>query len=70
MTNDVKTNWFGLAQAIGIAAIDFYSTSNADGSVNWSNPIFYVGLVVAVLVAVKAYFTNKPDAPPTKPPVA
>lgn len=63
MTNDTKVSWFGLLQAVGIAVIDFYSTANVDGSVNWANPIFYVGLVVAALVAVKAYFTNKPDAP-------
>jgi hypothetical protein len=63
MTNDSKVNWFGLAQAIGVAAIDFYTTANADGSIGWTNPVFYLGLGVAVLVAVKAWFTNKPDAP-------
>ena len=61
MTNDAKVNWLGLAQAIGVAIVDFYGTANADGSVGWSNPIFYVGMVIAVLVAVKAFFTNKPD---------
>ncbi len=68
MTNDVKVNWFGLAQAVGIAIVDFYSTANVDGSVNWASPIFWVGLAVAVLVAVKAYYTNKPDT--LKSPVA
>ena len=63
MSNDVKTNWLGLAQAIGIAAIDFYTTANADGSVNWKNPVFWIGMLVAVLVAVKAFYTNKPDEP-------
>jgi len=68
MTNDVRVNWLGVAQAVGIAIVDFYTTANADGSVNWTSPIFWVGLAVAALVAVKAYFTNKPDAP--TPPVA
>jgi len=67
MTNDVKVNWLGLAQAIGVAIADFYLTANADGSVNWANPVFWVGLAIAALIAVKAYFTNKPDVP--KPPV-
>jgi len=63
MNNDSKVNWLGLAQAVGIAVIDFYGTANADGTVGWSNPVFYIGMAVAVLVAVKAYFTNKPDEP-------
>ena len=63
MNTDKMTNWLGLAQAIGIAAVDFYATSNADGSFGWTNPIFWIGMVVAVLVAVKAYFTNKPSTP-------
>ena len=68
MTNDIKINWLGLAQGVGIAIVDFYTTANADGSLGWSNPMFYVGAAIAVLVAVKAYFTNKPD--PIPPPVA
>lgn len=64
MNHDSKINWLGLAQAVGVAIVDFYATANADGSIGWANPIFYVGAAIAVLVAVKAYFTNKPDAPP------
>ena len=63
MNTDKATNWLGFAQAIGIAIVDFYVTSNADGSVAWSNPIFWVGMAIAVLVAVKAWFTNKPSVP-------
>lgn len=63
MDNNTKINWLGLAQAVGVAIVDFYGTANADGSIGWSNPIFYVGAVIAVLVAVKAYFTNKPEEP-------
>lgn len=61
MNTDKATNWLGLAQAIGVAVVDFYATANADGSVGWTNPIFYVGMVIAILVAVKAWYTNKPS---------
>ena len=60
---DGLTTWLGLGQAVAIAAIDFY-TNSEDGTLNLSNPLFWVGLSVALLVAVKAYFTNK-TAPST-----
>ena len=63
MNTDKITNWLGVGQAIAIAVVDFYTTSNADGSIAWSSPIFWVGLIVAALVAVKAYYTNKPSVP-------
>ena len=63
MDNDKKVNWLGLAQAIGVAVVDYHATANADGSIGWDNPWFYVGGAIAILVAVKAWFTNKPDAP-------
>lgn len=63
MNTDKVTNWLGLAQAIGIAVVDFYATANADGSAGWTNPMFYIGMVIAALVAVKAWYTNKPSAP-------
>lgn len=68
MNNDKLTNYLGLAQAIGIAAVTFYTTSS-DGALSLTDPMFWVGMAVAVLVAVKAYFTNKPDGtvPPVKP---
>jgi len=63
MNTDTTTSWLGLAQAIGVAAVDFYATANADGSIGWKNPMFYVGMAVAVLMAVKGYYTNKPSVP-------
>ena len=63
VNTDKLTSWLGLAQGVAIAVVDFYATANADGGVNWSSPLFYIGLVVAVLVTVKAYFTNKPSVP-------
>jgi hypothetical protein len=69
MNFDKLTTLLGLAQAIGVAAVTFYTTSE-EGSLSLKSPMFWVGLSVAVLVAVKAYFTNKvaPAVVPTKAP--
>lgn len=61
MNTDKLTTLLGLAQAIGIAAVTFYTTS-AEGSLSLTSPMFWVGLSVSILVAVKAYYTNKTDA--------
>jgi hypothetical protein len=58
MNTDKLTTLLGLAQAIGVAAVTFYTTSE-EGSLSLKSPMFWVGLAVAILVAVKAYFTNK-----------
>ena len=63
MNTDTVTSWLGLAQAIGAAALTFYMTSQDDGSFGWTNPMFWVGFSVAVLMAVKGYYTNKPSVP-------
>jgi hypothetical protein len=59
MDKDKLTSWLGVAQAVAVAIVTFYTTEHADGSIDWSSPMMYLGLSVAVLVAVKAYFTNK-----------
>lgn len=64
MNTDKLTNWLGLAQAIGVALVTAYSTASTDG-LGWDSPMFYVGMAVAALVAVKAYYTNKPSTPST-----
>jgi predicted membrane channel-forming protein YqfA (hemolysin III family) len=69
MNTDKLTSWLGLAQAIGVAAVTFYTTENADGSIDWTSPMFYVGLGVSVLVAVKAYFTKGTESPVDAPKV-
>ncbi len=63
MNTDKITNWLGLGQAVVVAAITFYTTANQDGSVDFTSPVFWAGLVVAVFVAVKAYYTNKAATP-------
>jgi uncharacterized membrane protein len=58
MNTDKLTTYLGLAQAIGVAAVTFYTTSS-DGSLSLTSPMFWVGMAVAILMAVKGYFTNK-----------
>ena len=61
MNTDKLTTLLGLAQAIGVAAVTFYTTSE-EGALSLKSPMFWVGMSVAILVAVKAYFTNKASA--------
>ena len=63
MSTDKLTTYLGLAQAIGVAAVTFYTTSS-EGSLSLSSPMFWVGMGVAVLMAVKGYFTNKTEVKP------
>jgi len=67
MSTDALTTWLGLAQAIGIAAVTFYTTASGDGTLSLTSPMFWIGMVVAILVAVKAYFTNKAAIPAVVP---
>ena len=59
MNTDNLTTWLGVAQAAGVAAVTFYTTSSEDGTLNLKSPAFWLGLIVSVLVAIKAYWTNK-----------
>lgn len=67
MSTDSLTTYLGLAQAVGTAAVTFYTTASADGTVSLTNPLFWLGMAVAVLMAVKGYFTNKAALPTTPP---
>ncbi len=63
MNTDKITTWLGLGQAIVVAAITFYTTASAEGSVDLANPVFWAGLVAAAFMAVKGYYTNKATLP-------
>lgn len=65
MSKDTLTTILGAGQAVAVAVIDFIATTpdSADGS-RWTNPVFYVGLAVAVLVAIKAYYTKGVETKP------
>lgn len=58
MNTDKVTSWSGIIAAIGVAVIDYYNNLGPDG-LNLKSPIFWVGLGVAALMALQAYFTNK-----------
>jgi predicted membrane channel-forming protein YqfA (hemolysin III family) len=64
MTTTTVT-WLGIAQAAGMAIFAYYTTENADGSIDWTDPMFYIGMGVAALMAVKAYMTQGTPAPGT-----
>lgn len=68
MNKDTLTTILGIGQAAVVAVIDFMATTPADESgTRWTNPVFYLGLAVAVFVAVKAYYTKGVEAVPAKP---
>ena len=73
MNSDSLTTYLGLAQAIGTAAVTFYTTASAEGNIDLKNPVFWMGMAVATIMGVKGYFTNKhlTQAPmPPSPPAA
>jgi hypothetical protein len=69
MNSDQLTTYLGLAQAIGTAAVTFYTTASSEGAIDLKNPIFWMGLAVAVLMGVKGYWTNKHLTPAPTPAV-
>lgn len=64
MSTTTLTTVLGMLQAAGIAIVNFVMTAPADetGS-RWTSPMFYVGMTVAALVAVKAYYTKGIETP-------
>ena len=68
MKTDTLTTWLGLLQAVGIAIVDVVMTAPAepDGT-RWTNPMFWVGIIVAALMAVKAYYTKGIETPAPAP---
>lgn len=64
MNKDTLTTILGMAQGVAVAIIDYIGTTPDTDGTRWTNPIFYLGLGVAVLVAVKAYFTKGVETNP------
>lgn len=59
MNTDRVTTWLGLLQAVGVAIVDVVMTSPVDPTESrWTNPMFWVGILVAALMATKAYYTK------------
>lgn len=63
MNSSTLTTLLGIAQAAGTAGVAAYATASEDGTVNVKSPIFWLGIGIAILMAVKAYFTQG-SAPP------
>ena len=64
MKTDTLTTWLGLLQAVGVAVMDFVlSTPSSPDESRWTNPMFWVGIIVAALMAVKAYYTKGIETP-------
>jgi hypothetical protein len=64
MNSDKLTTLIGLGKALVLAAITFYTTSNQEGSVNLTNPVFWAGMAYALFTAYQGYYTNKPVVVP------
>ena len=71
MSTTTLTTWLGAIQAAVLAVINFALTEPADpNATRWTNPIFWLGMVGAAVIAVKAYYTKGIDTvaggtPPT-----
>ena len=57
MSNDSKTTYLGAGVAALIAAGTYMQTAG-----DFNNPMTWVGLALAVLMGIKGYYANKPDA--------
>lgn len=56
MNTDKLTTYWGVLGAAGVAAITFLNLG-----VDLKNPSWWAGLVTAIAIAVKSYYTNKPS---------
>jgi hypothetical protein len=66
MNTTTLTTVLGLGQAVGAAIIDFFAHTSMDGGA-MKQPTFWIGLIVASLMGVKAYYTQG-TAPATDAP--
>lgn len=67
MNNTTLTTVLGLGQAVGTAVVDFFMHNPMEGGA-MKQPTFWVGLVVAALMGVKAYYTQGTNPTPAQPP--
>jgi hypothetical protein len=63
MNSTTLTTVLGIGQSIGVAVIDYITHSPMEGGV-MKQPTFWIGLVVAALMGVKAYYTQGTPATP------
>lgn len=53
-TTSLQT-YLGMAKGIIVAAIDYTITATPEG-INWSSPLFWAGMVYAVIEGIKGYY--------------
>jgi uncharacterized membrane protein len=59
MNTDKLTTVLGVIQGVGVAVGDYLVHAKETGAIEWTAPTFWIGLAVSVLMALKAYYTNK-----------
>lgn len=62
MSNDSKTTYIGLLMGVATGLADYFGHVGPNG-VDASQPTFWLGLVIAVAMAAKGFYTNKPNTP-------
>jgi len=50
--------YIGIGQAAASAGVTYFLTAQHDGSIDFHSPVFWLGAVVTICMAVKAYFTE------------
>lgn len=57
MNSTTVTTILGLVQSVGTAVVDYFVHTNMDGGV-MQQPTFWIGLVIAAAMGLKAYYTQ------------
>ena len=50
--------YIGIGQAVASAGVTYFLSAQHDGSIDFHSPVFWLGAVVTICMAVKAYFTE------------
>lgn len=68
MNKDTMSTVIGLILSVATGVGDYFAHAGPDG-LDYSQPTFWIGLVIAALVAVKGYYMHKDPKPAVAPPV-
>lgn len=66
MNSTTLTTVLGIGQAVGVTVVDYFTHTSMEGGA-MKQPTFWVGLAVAALMGLKAYYTKGIDQPTDKP---
>ena len=56
--SDTIATLIGIGQAMAVSGADFMAHLGPDG-LNWKTPLFWIGLVMAMLAGLQGYYSNK-----------